>query len=99
MLAAEIDAVLRTNLSLRQILGAEYINPIPINVRAIIMVGRLNVIIARSMLVALVIITNKSACAFVIRPDDIGRLFPLDLLRSESTRSFRTYIHLMLNNV
>jgi hypothetical protein len=99
MLAAEIDAVLRTNLSLRQILGEEYINPIPTIVRAIIMLGRLNVIIARSMPIALVIITNKRACAFVTRPDDIGRFFPLDLSRSASTRSFRTYIPVMIKKV
>src|SRR5207245_10887520 len=94
-----IDAVLRTNRSLRQILGAEYINPIPIIVRAIIMLGRLNVIKARIITIALVSITNMRDCAFVTCPDDVGRFFTLDLSRSESTRSFRTYIPVMIKKV
>ncbi len=63
------------------------------------MLGRLNVIRARIIPAALVAITKMRACAFVTCPDEIGRFFPLDLSRSASTRSLRTYIPVIMKKV
>jgi hypothetical protein len=99
ILAAAIDPVFSMKRSLRQIFGAEYMIPIAIIEEAKIRLNGLNVTRTRSIPSALVQTTKIRAWDFVIRPEGIGRFFPLVLSRSASTRSLRTYIPVIIKNV
>jgi len=97
IIAAAIEIVFTRNLSLKAILGAEYIIPMATNEKDIRRLMALAVTADRAIPRALVPIMNIHPCNFDTSPDGIGLFFPLALSKSASIRSLKTYIPIIMN--